>query len=430
MAAARVAVVGAGLAGLSAALDLKDAGIQVDLFERSRLYGGRATSFVVDGNEVDNGQHVFLACCDAFIGFVRRVGMAQTLHIQERFDVVAFRHGVRARLRAAPLPAPWHLAASFLGYAHLGVRVRIAVARALLNLGSASAGETFAAWLERERQPADAVRAFWEPFVVPALNAPLERVSAADAAFVLTTAFLRSAGAARFGWCTVPLAHIAAAAAERLDAVRLQCAVTAIDARAGSVTLSLLDGARESYDAVVLAVPPPQLARMLGDASRFGLADLNAYEPFPIVDIHIWYSGGEADFTFAALLESPIQWVFRKGDGYLCCSASAAGDMLTASTDDVIRRAWDELRSAIPSLAAARLHSGAVTRNPSATYLPRAGVVRPGAATTNPLVAIAGAWTATGWPDTMESAVRSGRSAASATVEGLTSAAGEARLPA
>ena len=159
MAAARVAVVGAGLAGLSAALALKDAGNQVDLFERSRLYGGRATSFVVDGNEVDNGQHVFLACCDAFIGFVRRVGMAQTLHIQEHFDVVAFRHGVRARLRAAPLPAPWHLAASFLGYAHLGVRGRIAVARALLNLGSASAGETFAAWLERERQTADAVRA-------------------------------------------------------------------------------------------------------------------------------------------------------------------------------------------------------------------------------------------------------------------------------
>ena len=415
MAASRVAVVGAGLAGLAAALDLKDAGCEVEVFERSRLLGGRATSFVVNGHEVDNGQHVFLGCCDAFIDFVRRTGMGDALYLQERFEVVALRQGVSARLRAAALPAPWHLAASFAGYRHLSLGARLAVARALFGVRSANTFEgSFAEWLVRERQTPQTVTAFWEPFVVPALNAPLERVSAADAAFVLETAFLSDPSAARFGWCTVPLAHVAAAAAGRADAFHLSSGVTAVEPSGKSVRLSLLDGSAHAFDAVVLAVAPPQLARMLDDPAQLGLRGLEFFEPFPIVDVHLWYDGPDVDFTFAALLESPLQWIFRKGAGYLCCSASAADNMLTVPTSEVVARCWAEVRRAVAALAGAALRSSAVTRNPAATFLPQKGGTRPGAATADPRVAVAGSWTATGWPDTMESAVRSGRAAARA----------------
>ena len=152
--------------------------------------------------------------------------------------------------------------------------------------------------------------------------------------------------------------------------------------------------------------------RIIEDHERWGLPLLEGYEPFPIVDVHLWYDGPEVGFTFAALLDSPVQWIFRKGEGYLCCSASAAGHMMTASTDDVVAHCWDEVREAVRPLASASLHNSAVTRNPAATFLPQKGAIRAGAATAVPRVAVAGAWTATGWPDTMESAVRSGRTAA------------------
>ena len=151
---------------------------------------------------------------------------------------------------------------------------------------------------------------------------------------------------------------------------------------------------------------PGQLLRIVEDHERWGLPLLEGYEAFPIVDVHLWYDGPDVGFTFAALLDSPVQWVFRKGEGYLCCSASAAGHMLTASTDDVVAHCWDEVRAAVRPLASASLHTSAVTRNPAATFLPQKGAIRAGAATAVPRVAVAGAWTATGWPDTMESAVR------------------------
>ncbi len=237
MALQRVAVVGAGLAGLSAALRLKDAGAQVELFERSRLIGGRATSFEIDGVEVDNGQHVFLACCTEFVRFAQRVGMDGHMHVQERFDARILAHDGRAgRLRAGVLPAPFHLLESFATYPFLTLGEKLRIARALASVTRTPASatlsppkdeppETFEAWLQRNRQGVGERRAFWEPFFIPALNAPFDCVAAADAIFVLRTAFLGDAGAARFGFSKVPLAHLAAAAAAQLDAVhvRLRC---------------------------------------------------------------------------------------------------------------------------------------------------------------------------------------------------------------
>ena len=396
MAASRVAVVGGGLAGLSAALALKEHGHTVELFERSRLLGGRATSFAVDGHEVDNGQHVFLACCTEFMRFVDRLGMTQNLHLQDRFDVLVVGPQVRTRLRAASLPAPFHLAWSLLRYRPLAIGERLSLARALLRLRSSDDGlqdESFAAWLARNGQGPDEVRAFWQPFLVPALNVSLEEMSARDAAFVLRTAFLVDGNAARFGWSSVPLARIAEAAARRLDRVHMSTPVLSLDQL-------------EGFDAFVLAVPPSQAARLTGNPA------LDAYDAHAILDIHIWHDAGNLDFDFAALLDSPVQWIFQKESGYLCCSLSAADEFLVAPTSELVARTWRELQASLPALRDARVIQSAVTRNPTATYMPKPGVRRPGARTNFPNVALAGSWVETGWPDTMESAVRSGLAAA------------------
>lgn len=423
MAAPCVAVVGGGLAGLSAALELKDAGWHVELFERSRLLGGRATSFELDGHVVDNGQHVYLACCTEFVRFVERTGMGGALHLQERFDVVVYTKGgasghpgpVEGRLRAADLPAPFHLLASFAGYKHLPVRGKIEIARALLSLRlnprSARDDLSFAQWLRLHGQGAQTIRSFWEPFMVPALNAPLERMNAAEAAFVISTAFLRDRNAARFGYTTVPLAQIMESAAARLDKVHRSCAVFVMEADPQGIALRTAEDELR-FDAAVLAVPPRALAKLLGEPARFNLPPLDVYEPFAIMDVHLWYEGGSVDFEFAAILDSPVQWVFKKGPGYLCCSISAADELVAKPTTDMVAVAWGEVRAALPGLAGARLVRGAATRNPEGTYLARPGAPRPCAATALPNLTVAGAWTATGWPDTMESAVRSGLAAA------------------
>ena len=438
MAVQRVAVVGGGLAGLAAGLALKASGAHVELFERSRILGGRATSFEIDGVEVDNGQHVFLACCTEFASFATAVGMNGQIHLQDRFDAtILSRNGKAGRLRTAALPAPLHLVGSFASYSHLGLTGKLRIARALAAalLGQPRANETFEAWLARNGQRAQERAAFWDPFFIPALNAPFDRVGASDAMFVLKTAFLRDAGAARFGFSKVPLAHLATAAAKQLDAVHTSTPVTGVttsvilsevEGRGARVTLSAVEGRASvtlslskgdtgtPFDAVVLAVGPRQTERILGDPARYGVKNLDKYDPYPIIDVHLWHDGGTIGRDFVAALESPLQWIFEKEPGYLCCSFSAADEYLRQPTAELESLAWREAQTFLPSLKAATLVRSAVTRNPEATWLPRVGVTRTLQRTNHPAIAIAGSWTETGWPDTMESAVRSGNLAAAA----------------
>jgi len=411
----RVAVVGAGLAGLAAAVELKELGAHVELFERSRLLGGRATSFEIDGIEVDNGQHVFLACCTAFVEFARRAGFADKLKLQPRFEaLVLARDGKEGRLRAASLPAPFHLLASFASYAHLSTGAKLRIARALASamFRRTDDATTFESWLVLRRQTPETRRAFWDPFFIPALNAPFDQVSLEDAMFTLKTAFLSNPSASRFGFSTVPLAHLAAAAAQKLDAVHLSTAVLGIESDASGVTLRLPEQTAQTFDAVVLAVPPRAAAKLLGEPERYGVRGLDGYRPFPILDVHLWHDRGEIGFDFAAALESPLQWIFEKAPGYLSCSFSAADEYMRLPTAELEALAWSEVQTYVPSMKSANLVRSAVTRNPEATWLPKPGVTRAGNATTDPRVTIAGSWTNTGWPDTMESAVRSGETAA------------------
>jgi squalene-associated FAD-dependent desaturase len=436
----RIAVVGAGLAGLAAAVELKELGYHVELFERSRLLGGRATSFEIDGIEVDNGQHVFLFCCKEFLGFVERVGFKDKVYIQKRFDaLVLSRDGTQGRLHASPLPQPLHLIPSFARFPHLTPHGKVRIARALASAMFERIDEatTFESWLVLHRQTDETRRAFWDPFFIPALNAPFDKVCVHDALFTLKTAFLGNAMAARFGYAKVPLAHLAAACAEKLDAVHLQTGITRIEVTDSGVILSgpprsvilsgpprsvILSGASEAsavegqveFDAVVIATPPKTTAKLLGNPADYGVENLDAYTPYPILDVHLWHDAGSIGFDFAAALESPLQWIFEKSPGYLSCSFSAANDYMAMPTAELEALAWREVQEFVPTLRNAKLIRSAVTRNPEATWLPRVGAKRTANKTTHPNVAIAGSWTDTGWPDTMESAIRSGLAAAKA----------------
>lgn len=438
MVARRVAVVGGGLAGLSAATELKRSNCDITLFERSRLLGGKATSFEVDGIEVDNGQHVFLACCTEFVDFVEGLdikapGSLPPLTLQKRFDALMLARGKSpARLRAARLPAPLHLAPALLRYKHVPLYARLKIARAVLAARQPpKVGETFASWLKNHGQKEAARKAFWDPFLVPALNAALEDVSAEDALFVIRTAFLKDSGAARFGYSLVPLARIAESAARRIDTVYLRTPVTdlVLEEQAGGEGtfrgVRIEDGSVLPFDGVVLAVTPQRLQRILKDSRAFGVSGLDEFRTAAIVDAHLWYDVATIGFEFAALLDSPIQWVFEKSAGYVCCSMSAADERASVPNAELVELCDRELRELIPALAHATLLRGSATRDREATFVPTPGLRRPGPVTNDPRVVIAGAWTDTGWPATMESAVRSGRAAARALTVQMSASASE-----
>ena len=419
-----VAVVGAGLAGLAAALSLKREGWGVTLVERSRLLGGKATSFQLGDVEMDSGQHAILGCYSSFLEFVEELGMRGDLRIQERFDVLMLTSTGRARLRALRLPAPLHLALPFLRFRALSLRSRLQVARALLAAKRPRRGEddeTFAAWLYRHGQGTQAQRVFWEPFLVPALNAPFDRVSAAAGLMVVRTALLGNRDAARIGYATVPLARFAERAAERCDEVLLRTPVTGLHVEGGELRGLLTGGAEIGVDAAVLALPPERLVRMSG-VEALAVPDLGAFTTQPIVDVHLWYGAPHAlfaDLDFAAMTGSPVQWIFAKGPGYLCCSLSSAGDLVSQPEERLVALADSELRSRLPELGGATLLRGVAVRDPEATFVPAPGLRRPGPATALANAVLAGCWTDTGWPATMEGAVRSGREAARTLVAAL-----------
>ena len=419
-----VAVVGAGLAGLAAALSLKREGWGVTLVERSRLLGGKATSFQLGDVEMDSGQHAILGCYSSFLEFVEELGMRGDLRIQERFDVLVLTSTGRARLRALRLPAPLHLALPFLRFRALRLRSRLQVARALLAAKRPRSGdddETFAAWLHRHGQGTQAQRVFWEPFLVPALNAPFDRVSAAAGLMVVRTALLGNRDAARIGYATVPLARFAERAAERCDEVLLRTPVTGLHVEGGELRGLLTGDAEIGVDAAVLALPPERLARMSG-VEALAVPGLGAFTTQPIVDVHLWYGAPHAlfaDLDFAAMTGSPVQWIFAKGPGYLCCSLSSAGDLVSQPEERLVALADSELRSRLPELGGATLLRGVAVRDPEATFVPAPGLRRPGPATALANAVLAGCWTDTGWPATMEGAVRSGREAARTLVAAL-----------
>ena len=440
-----VVVVGGGLAGISAAVALAQAGYGVTLLEAKPRLGGATMSFTRDGLVIDTGQHVFLRCCTAYRGLLDRLGMGAHAPLQPRFDVTVVSPRRRARLKRGRVPAPIHMLPALLGYPFLSYpeRTRLSLAALAfrrLNLADPATDELrLGDWLAAHGQDERARRVLWDLFFISTLNVPGDDGSLALAGKVAKTGLLGDADAADIGVPALPLGELHGAAAERLlgklgATVRPNTKVAGIEAKGpNEFAVRLARGVRPSdgedilaADAVVLAVPHESAARLiprgaLPPATVDGWAGLGAA---PIVNVHVIYDRKVMDVPFAAAVDSPVQWVFdrtrisgmhaRGDDGqYLAISLSAADEYVDVPSAALRERFVPALGELFPAARGARVTEFFVTRERRATFrqVPGTARLRPKAATELPGLVLAGSWTDTGWPDTMEGAVRSGLNA-------------------
>jgi len=415
----KAAVVGGGLAGIAAALELADAGASVTLHEARPRLGGATFSVERDGLWLDNGQHVFLRCCTEYLALLHRLGVESQVVLQERMSIpVLAPDGQRAVLERTGLPAPLHLTRSLLGYSFLGMRERVGVGRAALALRRVDLADdsldeqTFGTWLEAHGQSPRAIAALWNLITLPTVNLPAGEASLALAAKVFKTGLLEQVDAADIGYAAVPLQRLHGDAAERALAeagveVRLRSKIGGLD--------------EVSADAVVLAVPHDEAAGLLPAGAV--TEDIEGLGASPIVNVHVVYDRPVTDLAFAAGLDTPVQFVFdRTGSSgldrgqYLAVSVSGAAGYDERSVERLREEFEPALAALFPAARDAQVERFFVTREPAATFrgVPGTRRLRPGPATRVPGLFLAGAWTDTGWLATMEGAVRSGLQAARA----------------
>jgi zeta-carotene desaturase len=432
----KIAVLGGGLAGLSAGCALADAGMQVTLFERRPYLGGRASSYEHPGtNEtVDNCQHVLLGCCTNLIDFYRLLGVEDKIRWFEKLNFIE-PGGRVSELGASFLPAPFHSTPSFMRAKFLSLGDKDAIARGLLALMPGLPAETeenFLSWLERHGQTPRAIQRFWEPVLVSALNESLDRMSVHYAAQVFRESFLKSAAAGKMGVPSVPLSDLYSVAGEyiqkRSGEVLLRSSVDSLRIAPSAVEVSAA-GKVASFDYVISTVPFDVLAKLLPADSPDGLHQkLQRFETSPITGIHFWFDRKVTDLPHAVLLDRTIQWMFNKSalhqrqsgeqqaGSYLELVVSSSKTLVERSKQDILDLALTELKEFFPAVADAKVVKSTVIKEIKATYsaLPMSDDYRPQAATAWPRFFLAGDWTASGWPATMEGAVRSGYKAADA----------------
>jgi squalene-associated FAD-dependent desaturase len=460
----KAVVIGGGLAGITAAVALAKAGHQVTLLEAKPRLGGATMSFGRDGLVIDTGQHVFLRCCTAYRGLLDRLGMAAHAPLQPRFDVTVLAPGKKAVLKRRRVPAPLHMLPALLGYPHLNWPQRLRLALAALAFRRLDEADPktdelrLGDWLAAHGQDERTRRVLWDLFSVSSLNVPGDDASLALAAVVVKTGLLGDADAADIGVPMLSLGELHGAAAARLLGklganVRLQAKVTTIEPTAEGGFLIRLAGADDPVedepsrapgptadpggsptpetgelhaDAVVLAVPHEQAAKLIpsGALAAETVDSWAGLGAAPIVNVHVIYDRTVMDVPFAAAVDSPVQWVFdrtrisgmheRAGTGqYLAISLSAADEYASKPVAELREQFIPALAELFPAAAAATVTEFFVTREKRATFrqVPGTAKLRPKAATGLPGLVLAGAWTDTGWPDTMEGAVRSGLNA-------------------
>ncbi len=426
-----VLVIGGGPAGIAAACALADRGKTVLLLERSPRLGGRAASFFHRriGEEIDYGQHVLLGACTRTIDLLVRIGEAGSLALQPAMRVPIAWPGGRSILKSSPLPGPLHLLPSLLSYWALSLGERLAVLRAGLGLlqGAVPEDVPFSVWLSRRGQSPGVIASLWDPITIATLNARCEQAAARSAAFVFREGIFRRGGA-RLGLFTRPLSLVFSAAAGYLEArggsVRLRCGVRRILVEQGAVWgIELEGGPRLVARTVIAAVPPGDLLTLLPDDLQrippfSGLAGIR---PVPIVDVHLWVDRPVMPEPFVVAIRSPLQAIFdatrlqrRDGPTHLVVSQSAAVPWMRMPVEAVQEQLLDALRELLPAMGDACLLDALVIRHPRATFLPAPGVerLRPPAGTPINGLVLAGDYTRTGWPSTIEGAVRSGERAA------------------
>lgn len=449
----RVIVVGGGLAGLSAAVACADRGAAVTLLERRPRLGGATWSFERRGLSFDNGQHVHLRCCEAYRAFLDRLGTAALAPFAGPLALPVLRPVGKGApevswIRRDRLPAPGHLARSLLTYGHLSLGARLRLFGAALSLRTARLDdpaldrETFADFLRRHGQRPEAIARLWDLICLPTTNLRAEEVSLALAAKVFKTGLLTEADAADIAWSSVPLAELHVEPARRLleslgATVRTRAPVSelVVGGSGGSAPPRVRGVAAEGEileaEAVVLAVPHEAACELLVPPAVADPAALRRLGVSPIVNVHLVFDRTVMPYDVAAAVDSPVQFVFDRSDaagadrasGHQVLSISLSGadaevGKRPAALVDEHRRA---LASLFPGVARATLLDAVVTREHDATFrgVPGTRSLRPGARTGIANLALAGAWTDTGWPATMEGAVRSGNAAAEVALESI-----------
>jgi len=449
----RVVVIGGGFAGVAAACRLAQEGHRPILLERSGRLGGRAASFRdrATGENVDYAQHVTMRCCTATDGFLRRIGASDAVAYQPELAVPILCGGTRAALRSnLLLPGLLHLAPALVAYRCLSPRERLGILRAAipLRLGVRS-DEPFGPWLRARGQGERAVERFWNPICVATLNARVDDVAVHAARKVFRDGFFDRQGAG-LGLFTVPLGRVFEAARAYVEAregaVRASTGACAVRIEAGRATaVETSDGETLDASAVVAAVPPWDLSPLVDDV-RFDpiVRGAGRLRWSPIVDVHLWLDRPVLDDPFAVAVDGPLQAVFDvtgvhgsdpspagedqstgrpspkqlrpRGEAaqHLVLSQSAADRWIDRPTDGIADDLAAALGDLVPAARAARVVRLLVVKHRRATFVPAPGAdaCRPGVATPIDRLCLAGDWTATGWPSTIESAVRSGIAAA------------------
>ena len=444
------------MAGLSSAVALAEAGFHVRLLEKRPHLGGRATSYTLpDGSEVDNCQHVTLGCCTNLTDFYRRVGASDKVHFYDRLYFVD-RSGRRSMIRGSWLPPPLHMAPSFAAFGGLALADKRCIAKALLTIARAGGnppeidGITILDWLHRMRQTPGAIERFWRVVLVSALDERLSRTDAGYAIEVFWKAFLGSRTGYRIGIPTVPLAKLydgcREAVAKRGGDVMLRAGVREIrmerDRFAG---VALEDGTEVSADACIAAVPHEAVLDLLPRDIIEGNTwpdELRHLKTSPITSVHFWFESPVMSEPFLTLMDHTTQWIFNKtllfcggetrprpvhltedevrgspsSGQYLQLVISASYDLVPRSRQEIVEMCRRELADVLPATRDAKIRKATVIKELNATFSPEPGVDRwrPGQHVGIANFFLAGDWTRTGWPATMESAVRSGYLAAEA----------------
>jgi squalene-associated FAD-dependent desaturase len=431
----RVAVIGGGLAGIAAALDCSRGGASVTLLESRGRLGGAAYSFTREGIRADNGQHVFLRCCTAYRELLEQLDASELVTLQPRLEIpVLGPGGRRALLRRSGLPAPFHLTGALARYGFLTPPQRLGVVKAMMALrridydDPASDSRSFGDWLREHRQDEAAVQALWGLIVRPTLNLEPREASLAQAAQVFQVGLLRDRAAGDIGHARAPLSEIHDVAARRTlirhgVEVRLRHGATTIVSLEDGFQIEISGAPTLAADVVVVAVPPDRAARLLPAAAGIDRCRLAQLGRSPIVNVHVVYDRRVMELPFAAGVRTPVQWIFDRTESsgitrgqYLVVSLSAADEELEMTTDELRERYLPALAELFPVATQAGIDAFFVTREHSATFraAPGSRALRPAVQTPMSGLVLAGSWTDTGWPATMEGAVRSGRAAARA----------------
>jgi zeta-carotene desaturase len=438
-----VAIAGGGLAGLAAACALSDVGFRVTLFEKRPFLGGRASSYEHPGTGevVDNCQHVLFRVCTNLVKFYERIGVADQIRWFDQMNFIE-PGGRISVIKSSPLPAPLHTAPSFLRFPFLSAADKLAITRALVPLTltvQRDNGKSFQQWLDAHGQTKTAVARFWHPILISALSEELDRISVSAAAQVVRES-MKTPAARHMGVPTLPLTDLYSAAGDYVRArggeLHFRCAIDNFSADQSGVALRSRTGseaATKPFDYLVIALPFDALESVLPDEAQS--ADLREqishFENSPITGIHLWFDRQISDLDHAVLLDRTIQWMFHKsrlqpmrtqsengiGRGsYIELVVSSSKTLIEKSRSEIVDLALSEVREFFPVAREAKLLKSTVIKEVNATYSPRPGIDahRPNPVTRWPRVFLAGDWTATGWPATMEGAVRSGYLAAEA----------------